>query len=36
MNGIDNDRIQKPHQDVQDGDKDESSYSIGHKDYHLI
>ncbi len=36
MDGIDNDRAQEPHQDVQDKDKDESSNSIGHEDYHLI
>ncbi len=33
---IDNDRAQEPHQDVQDREKDESSNSIGHEDYHPI
>jgi hypothetical protein len=28
--------IQKPHKDVQDMDKDESSNSTGHEDYHPI
>jgi hypothetical protein len=36
MDRIDNDRIQEPHQDVQDRDNDESSNSIGHEDYHHI
>jgi hypothetical protein len=33
---MDKDRAQKPHQDIQDKEKDESSNSIGHEDYHLI
>jgi hypothetical protein len=33
---IDNDWAQEPHQDVQDKEKDESSNSIGHEDYHPI
>ncbi len=33
---MDKDRAQKPHQDVQEKEKDESSNSIGHEDYHLI
>jgi hypothetical protein len=33
---MDNDRIQEPHQDVQDKEKDESSKSICHEDYHPI
>jgi hypothetical protein len=36
MDEIDNDGAQEPHQDVQDREKDESSNSIGHGDYHLI
>jgi hypothetical protein len=36
MNVIDYDRVQKPHQDVQDRKKDESSNSIDHEDYHPI
>jgi hypothetical protein len=36
MDEIDNDGAQEPHQDVQDREKDESSNSIGHKDYHPI
>jgi hypothetical protein len=36
MDEIDNDGAQEPHQDVQDGGKDESSNSIGHEDYHPI
>jgi hypothetical protein len=36
MDEIDNDGVQEPHQDVQDGGKDESSNSIGHEDYHPI
>ncbi len=36
MDKIDNDGTQEPHQDVQDGGKDESSNSIGHEDYHPI
>ncbi len=31
MDDIDNDGAQKPHQDVQDGGKDESFNSIGHE-----
>jgi hypothetical protein len=34
MNKIDNDEAQEPHQDVQDKEKDESSNSISHEDYH--
>jgi hypothetical protein len=34
--GMDMDRAQELHQDVQDKEKDESSNSIGHEDYHLI
>jgi hypothetical protein len=33
---MDKDRVQKPRQDVQDKEKDESSNSIGHEDYHPI
>jgi hypothetical protein len=36
MDEINNDGGQEPHQDVQDREKDESSNSIGHEDYHLI
>jgi hypothetical protein len=36
MDKIDNDGAQERHQDVQDGEKDESSNSIGHENYHLI
>jgi hypothetical protein len=36
MGRIDNDQVQKPHQDVQDKENDESSNSIGPKDYHRI
>jgi hypothetical protein len=36
MGRMDKDRAQKPHQDVQDKEKDESSNSIGHEDYHFI
>jgi hypothetical protein len=32
---MDKDWTQEPHQDVQDKEKDESSNSIGHEDYHL-
>jgi hypothetical protein len=31
---MDKDRTQETHQDVQDKEKDESSNSIGHEDYH--
>jgi hypothetical protein len=31
---MDKDQTQEPHQDVQDKERDESSYSIGHGDYH--
>jgi hypothetical protein len=33
---MDKDQAQEPHQDVQDKEKDESSNSIGHEDYHPI
>ncbi len=33
---MDKDRTQKPHQNVQDKEKDESFNSIGHEDYHPI
>ncbi len=33
---MDKDRPQKPHQDVQNKEKDESSYSFGHENYHFI
>jgi hypothetical protein len=33
---MDKDRAQESHQDVQDKERDESSNSIGHEDYHLI
>jgi hypothetical protein len=33
---MDKDRAQEPHQDVLNKEKDESSNSIGHEDYHLI
>jgi len=36
MDEIDNDGAQEPYQDVQDREKDESSNSIGHEDYHPI
>jgi hypothetical protein len=36
MEEIDHDGAKKPHQDVQDREKDESSNSIGHEDYHPI
>jgi hypothetical protein len=36
MEEIDHDGAQEPHQDVQDSEKDGSSNSIGHEDYHLI
>jgi hypothetical protein len=36
MDEIDNDGSQKPQQDVKDREKDESSNSIDHEDYHPI
>jgi hypothetical protein len=36
MDKIDKARARKPHQNVQDKEKDESSNSIGHEDYHPI
>ncbi len=33
---MDKDRIQKPHQNIQDKKKDEFSNPIGHEDYHHI
>ncbi len=36
MNKTDNDGALEPHQDVQDREKDESSNSLGHEDYHPI
>jgi hypothetical protein len=36
MDRINNDRIQEPHQDVQDREKDEFSNSFGLEDYHPI
>jgi hypothetical protein len=36
MEEIDHDGTQGPHQDVQDKEKDESSNSIRHEDYHPI
>jgi hypothetical protein len=36
MDRIDHDGVQEPHQDVQDGENDRSSNSIGHEDYHPI
>jgi hypothetical protein len=33
---FDNDGAQEPHQNVQDREKDESSNSIDHDDYHPI
>jgi hypothetical protein len=33
---MDKDRIQKPHKDVQDKEKAESSNCIGHEDYYPI
>ncbi len=36
IDGMDKDQAQEPHQDVQDKEKDESSNSIGHEDYHFI
>jgi hypothetical protein len=33
---MDKDQAQEHHQDVQDKEKDESSNSISHEDYHLI
>jgi hypothetical protein len=35
-NRMDNDRAEKPHQDIQDNKNDESSNSIGHENYHFI
>ncbi len=34
MNQIGNDRAQGPHQDIQGKEKNESSNSIGHENYH--
>jgi hypothetical protein len=31
---MDKDQAQEPHQDLQDKEKDESSNSIGHEDFH--
>ncbi len=36
MDEMDKDWVEEPHQDVQDKEKDESSNSIGHEDYHPI
>jgi hypothetical protein len=36
MDGIDNHQAQEPHLDVHDREKDESSNTIGHEDYHPI
>jgi len=36
MDGMDNDRTQEPHWNVQDKENDESSNSIGHDDFHPI
>jgi hypothetical protein len=36
MDRMDKDWTQELHQDVQDKEKDESSNSIGHDDYHPI
>jgi hypothetical protein len=36
MEEIDHDEAQGLHQNVQDREKDESSNSVGHEDYHLI
>ncbi len=36
MDGMDQDYVQKPHQDIQDKERDQSSNSIGHEDYHPI
>jgi hypothetical protein len=36
MDIIDNDWTQKPHQNIKGKEKDESSNSIGHEDYHFI
>jgi hypothetical protein len=33
---MDKDRTQKPHQNIQDKENDESFNSIGHEDYHLL
>jgi hypothetical protein len=33
---MDKDQAEKPHQNVQDKKKDESSNSISHEDYHPI
>ncbi len=33
---MDKNRAQKPHQDIQNKEKDESSNPIGHEDYHPI
>jgi hypothetical protein len=33
---MDKDRVQEPHQNIQNKEKDESSNFIGHEDYHLI
>ncbi len=36
MNGKDKDQAKKPHQDIQNKGKDESSNPISHEDYHPI
>jgi hypothetical protein len=36
MDGISNDRAQRPHQDIKGREKDESFNFIGHEDYHFI
>jgi hypothetical protein len=36
MDGMDKDQAQEPHQDIQNKEKNESSNSIDHEDYHLI
>jgi len=36
MNGMDKDRAQEPHQDIQNKEKDESFNAISHDDYHFI
>jgi hypothetical protein len=36
MDGIDNDQVQGPHQDIQSRENDESSNFISHEDYHSI
>jgi hypothetical protein len=36
MDEMDKDQVEEPRQDVQDKEKDESSNSISHEDYHRV